>query len=30
MLTSAEIIDMDGDSANLDIVEIAPNKIDGP
>lgn len=30
MPTSAEIMDMDGDSANSDIVEIAPNKIDGP
>lgn len=28
--TSAEVMDMDGDSEGSDIVEIAPNQIEGP
>jgi hypothetical protein len=27
--TSAEVMDIDGDSATSDVVEIAPNKVDG-
>ena len=28
--TSAEVLDIDGDSESSDVVEIAPNKIEGP
>jgi helicase required for RNAi-mediated heterochromatin assembly 1 len=28
--TSAEVLDIDGDSATSDVVEIAPNEIEGP